>query len=49
MEIVGEPDEIPPVQVEVQQAIDAAEGKLLADGLDRALRLLRSARGRPIA
>jgi L-fucose mutarotase len=27
MEIVGEPDEIPPVQREVQQAIDAAEGK----------------------
>jgi len=27
MEIVGSPDEIPPVQQEVQQAIDAAEGK----------------------
>lgn len=27
MEIVGAPDEIPPVQQEVQQAIDAAEGK----------------------
>jgi len=27
MEIVGSPDEIPPVQREVQQAIDAAEGK----------------------
>ena len=27
MEIVGAPDEIPPVQKEVQQAIDAAEGK----------------------
>lgn len=26
MEIVGEPDTIPPVQVEVQAAIDAAEG-----------------------
>ena len=27
MEIVGSPDEIPPVQQEVQQAIDRAEGK----------------------
>ncbi len=27
MEIVGSPDEIPPVQAEVQQKIDAAEGK----------------------
>lgn len=27
MEIVGSPDEIPPVQQEVQKAIDAAEGK----------------------
>jgi len=27
MEIVGEPDKVPPVQQEVQQAIDAAEGK----------------------
>ena len=27
MEIVGKPDEIPPVQAEVQRAIDAAEGK----------------------
>ncbi len=27
MEIVGSPNEIPPVQTEVQQAIDAAEGK----------------------
>ena len=27
MEIVGEPDTIPPVQQEVQAAIDAAEGK----------------------
>lgn len=27
MEIVGAPDEVPPVQQEVQQAIDAAEGK----------------------
>ncbi len=27
MEIVGAPDEIPPVQQEVQAAIDAAEGK----------------------
>jgi L-fucose mutarotase len=27
MEIVGNPDEVPPVQMEVQQAIDAAEGK----------------------
>ncbi len=27
MEIVGAPDEVPPVQLEAQQAIDAAEGK----------------------
>jgi L-fucose mutarotase len=27
MEIVGKPDEIPPVQQEVQKAIDSAEGK----------------------
>ena len=27
MEIVGAPEEVPPVQQEVQQAIDAAEGK----------------------
>ncbi|RMF32819.1 MAG: ribose ABC transporter [Alphaproteobacteria bacterium] len=27
MEVVGEPDEIPPVQAEVQAEIDAAEGK----------------------
>ena len=27
MEIVGKPDEIPPVQAEVQKAIDAAEGR----------------------
>ena len=27
MEIVGAPDEVPPVQQEVQQKIDAAEGK----------------------
>ncbi len=27
MEIVGAPDEVPPVQQEVQDAIDAAEGK----------------------
>lgn len=27
MEIVGNPEEVPPVQAEVQQAIDAAEGK----------------------
>lgn len=26
MEVVGAPDEVPPVQAEVQQAIDAAEG-----------------------
>jgi L-fucose mutarotase len=26
MEIVGDPEEVPPVQMEVQQAIDAAEG-----------------------
>ena len=27
MEIVGQPDEVPPVQLEVQRAIDAAEGR----------------------
>jgi len=27
MEVVGSPDEVLPVQVEVQQAVDAAEGK----------------------
>ena len=27
MEIVGQPDEVPPVQVEVQREIDQAEGK----------------------
>ena len=27
MEIVGKPDELPPVQAEVQAAIDAAEGR----------------------
>ena len=27
MEIVGEPDKVPPVQAEVQSAIDAAEGE----------------------
>ena len=27
MEIIGKPDEIPPVQAEVQQEIDAAEGR----------------------
>jgi len=27
MEVVGKPDEIPPVQQEVQKAVDAAEGK----------------------
>ena len=27
MEIVGKPQEIPPVQREVQQAVDAAEGR----------------------
>src|SRR5690606_27752791 len=29
MEIVGSPDEIPPVQQEVQKAVDAAEGRSL--------------------
>lgn len=32
MEIVGQPDEIPPVQAEVQAEIDAAEGKPLKMG-----------------
>jgi L-fucose mutarotase len=27
MEIVGSPDEVPPVQAEVQKAVDAAEGR----------------------
>ena len=49
MEIVGKPDEVPPVQAEVQKEIDAAEGRVLADGLDRALRLLRPRAKRPIA
>ena len=49
MEIVGKPNEIPPVQAEVQKEIDAAEGRVLADGLDRALRLLRPRARRPIA
>ena len=41
MEVVGKPKEVPPVQADVQKEIDAAEGKSMADGLDRALRLLR--------
>jgi L-fucose mutarotase len=32
MEIVGQPDEIPPVQQEVQATIDAAEGRSLPMG-----------------
>ena len=32
MEIVGQPDEIPPVQFEVQKEIDAAEGRSLSMG-----------------
>jgi L-fucose mutarotase len=32
MEIVGQPDEIPPVQLEVQREIDAAQGVPLAMG-----------------
>ena len=32
MEIVGKPDELPPVQAEVQQEIDAAEGKSMPMG-----------------
>jgi L-fucose mutarotase len=32
MEIVGQPDEIPPVQIEVQAEIDAAQGRPLAMG-----------------
>jgi L-fucose mutarotase len=32
MEIVGKPDELPPVQAEVQREIDAAEGKSLPMG-----------------
>ena len=40
MEIVGKPDEIPPVQQEVQKAIDEAEGKSWPMIVDRALCLL---------
>ena len=32
MEIVGKPDDVPPVQAEVQKEIDAAEGKHLPMG-----------------
>jgi L-fucose mutarotase len=32
MEIVGQPDEVPPVQIEVQREIDAAEGRALPMG-----------------
>jgi L-fucose mutarotase len=32
MEIVGQPDEIPPVQLEVQKEIDAAQGRPLSMG-----------------
>jgi L-fucose mutarotase len=32
MEIVDAPDEVPPVQAEVQRAIDAAEGKSMPMG-----------------
>ena len=32
MEIVGKPDEVPPVQAEVQKEIDAAEGKSVPMG-----------------
>src|SRR5207244_5767440 len=32
MQIIGKPDEVPPVQVEVQREIDAAEGRALAMG-----------------
>jgi L-fucose mutarotase len=32
MEIVGQPDDVPPVQTEVQKEIDAAEGRSLFMG-----------------
>jgi L-fucose mutarotase len=32
MEIVGHPDDVPPVQIEVQKEIDAAEGRSLPMG-----------------
>ena len=32
MEIVGQPDDVPPVQIEVQKEIDAAEGRSLFMG-----------------
>ena len=37
MEIVGQPDEIPPVQSEVQAEIDAAQGRPLPMGWRRAI------------
>ena len=41
MQVVGQPDEIPEVQREVQAEIDRGRGPVLADGVGRALRLLR--------
>jgi L-fucose mutarotase len=32
MQIVGKPDEVPPVQLEVQKEIDAAQGRSLSMG-----------------
>jgi L-fucose mutarotase len=32
MELVGQPDDVPPVQLEVQKEIDAAEGRSLSMG-----------------
>ena len=42
MEVVGKPDEVPPVQAEVQREIDADRGQVVAHGLDRTLCLLRA-------
>ena len=42
MEVVGKPDEVPPVQAEVQREIDADRRQAVAHGLDRTLCLLRA-------
>ena len=47
MEVVGDPDEVPEVQREVQAEIDAAEGRAWPMIGGRALRLLRAGEGAP--
>ena len=42
MEVIGKPKEMPPVQAEVQKVDRRGRGQVLADGLDRTLRLLRA-------